>query len=134
MSLSISSVRRRMFHLLFDQNTRSGRHFEGLCGLFALLSVLIIFIESGLGTQYHLTMDEWHLFVWLEFFVTLVFTLEYLLRVFSWSNPAKYVFSFWGLSIWRLFCRCMSCGCGLKLASIMFLHGGQCAPYACCAF
>lgn len=96
-SLSVSSVRRRMFRLLFDQNTRSGRHFEGLCGLFALLSVLIIFIESGLGTQYHLTMDEWHLFVWLELFVTLVFTLEYLLRVFSWPNPAKYVFSFWGI-------------------------------------
>jgi voltage-gated potassium channel len=28
---------------------------------FALLSVLVIFIESGAGTQYHLTFDEWHI-------------------------------------------------------------------------
>lgn len=29
--------------------------------------------------------------------ITLVFTLEYFLRLVSWPNPAKYVFSFWGL-------------------------------------
>lgn len=69
---------------------------KGICGLFALLSVIIIFVESGAGTQYHLTFDEWHVFVWLELMVTLVFTCEYLLRVFCWPNPAKYVFSFWG--------------------------------------
>ncbi|MDN8598801.1 ion transporter [Citrobacter enshiensis] len=96
MSRYFSSVRRRLYHLLFDLNTRSGRRFEGICGLFALLSVLIIFIESGLGTQYHLTYSEWHTFVWLELFVTLVFTCEYLLRLLTWPNPAKYVFSFWG--------------------------------------
>ncbi|SUH37152.1 membrane transport protein [Salmonella enterica subsp. enterica] len=35
-------------------------------------------------------------FVWLELCVTLIFTGEYLLRLFSWPEPAKYVFSFWG--------------------------------------
>lgn len=93
--LSISA-RQRLYHYLFDLKTRSGRRFEGLCGLFALLSVIIIFVESGAGTQYHLTFDEWHVFVWLELMVTLVFTGEYLLRVFCWPNPVKYVFSFWG--------------------------------------
>ena len=93
----ITSVRHRLYHTLFDLNTLSGRRFEGLCGLVALLSVLIIFVESGAGTQYHLTFDEWHVFLWLELIVTLVFTAEYLLRIFSWPNPAKYVFSFWGL-------------------------------------
>lgn len=97
MSFSLSSLRRQIYHRLFDLNTRSGRRGEGLCALFALLSVLVIFIESGLGTQYHLTLDEWHIFVWLELIITLVFTLEYLLRLVSWPNPAKYVFSFWGL-------------------------------------
>ncbi len=63
MSLSLSSVRRRLYHNLFDLTTRSGRRFEGLCALFALLSVLVIFVESGVGTEYHLTFDEWHIFV-----------------------------------------------------------------------
>lgn len=65
--------------------------------LFALLSVITIFIESGIGTTYHLTYDEWHAFVWLEIAFTLVFTLEYFLRLFCWPNPARYVFSFWGV-------------------------------------
>ena len=43
-----------------------------------------------------MTYEEWHVFVWLELIVTLVFTAEYVLRVISWPNPAKYVFSFWG--------------------------------------
>jgi len=96
-AVNIHAARLRLYHLLFDQNRRTGRHFEGLCGVFALLSVLVIFIESGLGTQYHLTLDEWHIFVWLEFFVTAVFTLEYFLRIVSWPNPIKYIFSCWGI-------------------------------------
>lgn len=96
MALLNNSFRGRLYRLLFDQTHRSGRRFEGLCGLFALISVIIIFVESGLGIQYHLTFDEWHLFVWLEVVATVVFTLEYLLRAFCWPKPAKYVFSFWG--------------------------------------
>lgn len=97
MAFHIHAARLRLYHLLFDQNRRSGRHFEGLCGVFDLLSVLVIFIESGLGTQYHLTLDEWHIFVWLELVVTAVFTFEYFLRIISWPNPLKYIFSFWGI-------------------------------------
>jgi voltage-gated potassium channel len=92
----INTLRQRLYHFLFDQRTRSGRRFEALCGLFAILSVVVIFIESGVGTTYHLTFDEWHIFVWLELIFTLVFTLEYLLRVCTWPQPARYVFSFWG--------------------------------------
>lgn len=56
----ITEYRQRAYHFLFDQHQRSGRRFEALCGLFALFSVIVVFIESGLGTQYHLTYDEWH--------------------------------------------------------------------------
>lgn len=96
MAVLLSAARLRLYHLLFDQTRRSGRRFEGLCGLFALLSVVIIFVESGLGSQYHLSLDEWHIFVWLELGVTAVFTAEYILRVISWPNPLRYIFSFWG--------------------------------------
>lgn len=94
--VAISALRHRLYHFLFDQRTRTGRRFEALCGLFALLSVIVIFIESGIGTTYHLTFDEWHAFVMFEVGFTLMFTLEYCLRVFCWPKPAKYVFSFWG--------------------------------------
>ena len=36
-------------------------------------------------------------FIILELVVTLVFTLEYIVRTLCWPKPAKYVFSFWGI-------------------------------------
>ncbi|MFK3659828.1 ion transporter [Scandinavium sp. NPDC088450] len=91
------SLRQRLYHFLFDQRTVSGRRTELFCGLFALFSVVIVFIESGFGTQYHLTFDQWRGFMLLEVFITLAFTFEYVLRILCWPRPAKYVFSFWGL-------------------------------------
>jgi Ion transport protein. len=67
-----------------------------LCGLFALFSVAIIFVESVIGTQYHPTYQQYRTFMGLEVFVTLVFTAEYILRVLCWPKPGRYVFSFWG--------------------------------------
>jgi voltage-gated potassium channel len=96
-SVAPVSPRLRLYRILFDQNTRSGRYVEAFCGFFALFSVAIIFVESGIGTQYHLTFDEWRTFKSLELFITVVFTIEYVLRVLCWPQPAKYVFSFWGI-------------------------------------
>ncbi len=44
------SLRQTLYRRLFDQQTRSGRRFEALCGLLALLSVITIFIESSMGS------------------------------------------------------------------------------------
>nr|WP_269134938.1 ion transporter [Pseudescherichia vulneris] len=82
---------------MFDQQTRSGRRFEALCGLLALVSVITIFIESSMGSQLTFTPHEWHLFIWIEIGFTLIFTLEYILRVIAWPRPVRYVFSFWGV-------------------------------------
>ncbi|HAZ78048.1 MULTISPECIES: ion transporter [Enterobacteriaceae] len=91
------SLRQTLFHRLFDQQTRSGRRFEALCGLLALLSVITIFIESSMGSQLTFTPQEWHLFIWIEIGFTLIFTFEYILRVIAWPRPVRYVFSFWGV-------------------------------------
>ncbi|TGC27555.1 potassium channel family protein [Escherichia sp. E1130] len=92
----LSEYRQRVYHFLFDQHTKTGRRCEALFGFLALLSVGAVFIESGIGSQFQLTYDEWHIFVWVEFFFTFVFTIEYFLRILSWPNPVRYVFSFWG--------------------------------------
>jgi len=93
---NLSRLRRASYRVLFDQETRSGRRFEALCGLFALLSVAVVFIESSVGNDSTLSLGEWELFIGLEIFFTLMFTLEYILRVLTWPNPVRYVFSFWG--------------------------------------
>lgn len=91
------SLRRLVYRYLFDQATRSGRCIEAFCGILALLSVVVIFIESSLGKDTHLTLDEWYVFIDVELFFTLMFTLEYILRVFSSVKPIRYIFSFWGI-------------------------------------
>jgi len=94
---NISSLRVLLYRFLFDQNTRSGRRFEAFCGLLALLSVAVVFTESSVGSDPRLTYGEWQLFIWLEIIFTLLFTCEYLLRVLTWPQPIRYVFSFWGI-------------------------------------
>ncbi|POP47259.1 transporter [Superficieibacter electus] len=95
--IAIGPFRQHVYHSLFDHHTPCARRFEALCGFLALLSVITIFFESGIGTTFRLSWIEWHFFVWLEAGFTFLFTLEYCLRVFSWPKPAKYVFGFWGI-------------------------------------
>lgn len=97
MSFASRSARQHLYHFLFDQKTRSGRRTEMFCGLFTLFSVVVVFIESSFGASYHPTYEQWRNFMVLEGLITLVFTVEYLLRVICWPQPAKYVFSFWGI-------------------------------------
>lgn len=97
MSGKLSTFRRSLYRLLFDQNTRSGRHFEAFCGLLALFSVAVVFVESSVGKDASLTLGEWHLFILIEILFTLIFTAEYFLRVLTWPQPIRYVFSIWGI-------------------------------------
>ncbi|WP_137650761.1 ion transporter [Escherichia albertii] len=92
----IAGYRQRVYHFLVDQHTTSGRRSEIIFGLLALLSVGVVFIESGTGMQNPLPYEEWHIYVWSELFFTFVFTVEYFLRVFSFPAPVRYIFSFWG--------------------------------------
>lgn len=97
MSGKLSTFRHSLYRLLFERNTRSGRRFEALCGLLALLSVVVVFTESSVGGDATLTYTEWQLFIWLEIMFTFLFTVEYFLRVLTWPKPVNYVFSFWGI-------------------------------------
>lgn len=91
------SLRQRVYAVLFDQRSRSGRRFEALCGFLALLSVIAVFLESNIGHELTLTPSEWRTFIGIEILFTLIFTVEYILRVLTWPKPVKYVFSFWGI-------------------------------------
>ena len=91
------TLRSRLYYCLFDQRTRSGRRVEALCGFIALFSVIVVFIESGFGTQYHPSNDQRMLFIGLEIGFTLLFTGEYLLRLLVWPHPSRYALSFWGI-------------------------------------
>ncbi|WNN50485.1 ion transporter [Siccibacter colletis] len=89
--------RRHLFHLLFDQRTRSARRVEAFCGLMALLSVIVVFFESSRMMRHNSAPPHPGIWLSIEVAFTLFFTLEYLLRLILAARPARYVFSFWGI-------------------------------------
>ncbi len=85
--------RQRVYIVVYGANTPGGRLFDLILLGVILLSVLLVMLESveKLDTKYH------HLIVVAEWVITICFTLEYVLRIFSNRKPFSYIFSFYGI-------------------------------------
>jgi len=85
--------RAKINRTIFGTDTRSGRLFD--LGLIAaiIVSVLVVLIESTPNINEFLRTA----LVSIEWTITILFTIEYGLRVYSVSQPWRYIFSFYGL-------------------------------------
>ncbi|MGJ5910053.1 ion transporter [Enterobacter sp. J706] len=99
------SWRGRCYDVMFNINTRSGRLVELSLVLLILASVVMVFIESA-----HNIIRSNVLTDIVEVVLTVVFTLEYLLRLITTPREMKYPRSFFGLvdlitllPVWVLF-------------------------------
>ena len=83
----------KIFEVIFEADTASGKFFDIALIVCILLSVITVFLESVdiLKTEYGM------IFRWIEWTFTLLFTLEYALRIFCVSERGRYIFSFYGL-------------------------------------
>ncbi len=86
------SVRRRIYKIVFEAETPSGRAFDIVLLILILLSVLIVSLESMVQLKKY--SDN---FRFLEIIFTAIFTVEYLLRVYSSPRPLRYMISFFGI-------------------------------------
>ncbi|MEZ4605442.1 MAG: ion transporter [Deinococcales bacterium] len=86
-------VKARVGHIIFETDTWGARAFDIILLCLILTSVLLVMLESvaSLQAQYGALMRS------VEWFFTAVFSLEYLLRVWSARKRWRYVFSFFGL-------------------------------------
>ncbi len=87
------SLRRYLYRVVFETNTKAGRGFDVMLLWLILFSVMVVMIESvpKIGTEWHYT------FVWIEWILTIIFTIEYLLRIWISPKPIRYLRSFWGI-------------------------------------
>ena len=87
------SLRLRIRSMLEHPATIWGRRFAIFIQTLIILSLLAISLETipHLPQWVHMAL---HLFEW---FVMLVFTAEYLLRLWSTAHPLRYALSFYGL-------------------------------------
>ncbi|WP_029915401.1 ion transporter [Pelobacter seleniigenes] len=89
----IQNLRRRLHEIIFEADTPAGKLFDVVLILSIIASVLIVMMDS-IATL-HLAYGR--LFHYCEWFFTLLFTLEYLLRLACIGRPLRYAGSFYGV-------------------------------------
>ncbi len=87
------SLKERLYRIIFESDTPTGRRFDILLLYAILLSTLVVMLESVREVReaygFYLTVIEW--------VFTIVFTVEYIVRLYSARKTWGYVFSFYGL-------------------------------------
>ncbi|MBS7332998.1 ion transporter [Faecalibacter bovis] len=86
-------LKHQIFDIIFETNTRTGKLFNIILLLLILASVGLVMLESipSINARYH------KLLVVLEWILTTIFTIEYLLRIYCTKKHWKYIFSFYGI-------------------------------------
>lgn len=79
--------------IIFQTDTVAGRRFDKTLLLIILSSLVVVSIDS-IESIHH---DYANLLATIEWGFTLVFTIEYVLRLYCSPKPMRYAFSFYGL-------------------------------------
>ena len=83
----------RIHDVIFEADTFLGKLFDEILLVLIVLSVGVVMLDSV--PEIH---DEYpKLLFYSEWFFTIVFSIEYLFRVFTTLKPKKYIFSFYGM-------------------------------------
>ncbi|MBB4079321.1 voltage-gated potassium channel [Lewinella aquimaris] len=86
-------LRNRIHEIIFEADTPTGKFFDIALLILIGVSVIAVMLESS---------EEWNqryhtLFFYTEWFLTIVFTIEYALRLYVTVRPLKYALSFYGI-------------------------------------
>ncbi|MCC2633771.1 MAG: ion transporter, partial [Ramlibacter sp.] len=85
--------RRRMHEVIFESETPAGRLFDKVIVTAILVSVAVVIVDSVSA----LSRDNRPVLDALEWFFTVLFTLEYIARLLSVQRQLKYALSFFGI-------------------------------------
>ena len=85
--------RESLHSVIFGSETRLGRTFD----IVLIISIICSVIAVMLGSVVHIQLKFGEMLFYVEWFFTLLFTLEYTLRLISVRSPLLYVRSFFGI-------------------------------------
>ncbi len=89
----MEKIRKKLFEIIFEADTASGKIFDIVLLFIILLSTVVVIIESVPSINQVLYKE----FRIIEWTITILFTIEYLLRIYSLKKPSGYIFSFFGI-------------------------------------
>ena len=88
-----SNWRQRWHEVIYEADTRNGKIFDLIIIVGIVASIILVILESveSYDAKYHKFFDisEW--------IITVLFTIEYFLRIISLKKPSRYIFSFYGI-------------------------------------
>lgn len=90
---TINASPQKLHQMLFEEKTAAGKLFESFIIILIFASVLVVMLDS-VGS---INRQFWWLLGSLEWIFTIVFTVEYLLRIYSSPRPIRYMTSFFGI-------------------------------------
>lgn len=83
----------KLHEIIYEADTPAGKSFDVIILIMILASIILVMLESVsfINDKYS------SLFNSLEWLITIVFTIEYFLRIITINKPSKYIFSFFGI-------------------------------------
>ena len=88
-----NSWKKKWYDIIFEADSRAGKQFD-VCLLVAIfLSVLVVMADSVEEIHQKLSIQ----LDWIEWIFTIIFTLEYFVRIIISPNKKNYLTSTWGI-------------------------------------
>ncbi len=83
----------RLHEVIYEADTPLGKLFDVVLLIVIVLSIILVMLESisSLMAKYY-----WQFYI-AEWVITILFTIEYILRIVAINKPKKYIFSFYGI-------------------------------------
>lgn len=89
----MSPLKKRLHEIIFEADTREGKLFDIVLLVLILLSVAVVFEDSVSSISPKLKQ----ILYYSEWFFTIIFTIEYILRIWIIKKSKTYIFSFYGI-------------------------------------
>lgn len=83
----------KLYTIIFEADTKKGRSFDIILLWLIILSVIVVMIDS----IHEIHLNHYKLLYGLEWFFTIIFTIEYIFRLYVSRNPKAYATSFFGI-------------------------------------
>ncbi|WKN30682.1 ion transporter [Porifericola rhodea] len=87
------STKEKLYHIIFESDTPPGKAFDVALLVAIVLSIITVMLESvsSISQHYGSTIRT------MEWLFTIIFTIEYLLRIYCAPRRKAYILSFYGI-------------------------------------
>lgn len=87
------TLRKKLYEIIFEAETKAGKQFDVILLISICISILVVNLQSveSINSKFET------IFYVAEWFFTILFTIEYALRIYVIEKPIRYIISFYGI-------------------------------------